>query len=187
MPSLVGSEMCIRDRGICYALEWPGGCRLQRGTASRHSYSKRIAALNDATTNLHFLANRWAFPVVDRAEYMETGPNTWGNNLSAPLALKTWDKCQKNGENNLKPPTPRSSFQWCFGGQDIDIDAEDEDLPPGWVKKQRKNGSVYYFHTMTAATTSSPPRERGESSPRTAATVAPPRPNGIRSLFRVRE
>lgn len=50
--------------------EWPGGCRLQRGNASRHSYSKRIAALNDATTNLRFLANRWAFPMVDRAEYM---------------------------------------------------------------------------------------------------------------------
>ena len=88
---------------------------------------------------------------------------------------------------NKQPSHPTFLFSIYFGGQDIEINAEDEDLPPGWVKMQRKNRSVYYFHTMTAATTSSPPRERGESSPRTAATAAPRRPNGIRSRFRVRE
>ena len=109
----------------------------------------------------------------------------WGQVISSASVEKVGPVPEKRKITN--PPTPRSSFQCFVGGQDIEIDAEDEDLPPGWVKKQRKNGSVYYFHTMTAATTSSPPRERGESSPRTAATVAPPRPNGIRSLFRVRE
>ncbi|CAN0504636.1 unnamed protein product, partial [Scytosiphon promiscuus] len=56
---------------------------------------------------------------------------------------------------------PRSSWQCVPGDQDIEIDAGDEDLPPGWVKKQRKSGSVYYFHTMTGSISVAPPNESG--------------------------
>ncbi|CAN0024019.1 unnamed protein product, partial [Ectocarpus sp. 12 AP-2014] len=35
--------------------------------------------------------------------------------------------------------------------QDVEIDASEEDLPVEWVKKQRPNGSIYYFNVMTGA------------------------------------
>ena len=67
------------------------------------------------------------------------------------------------------------------------MDATDEDLPPGWVKKQRKSGSVYYFHVMTGSTRVDAPHERDELGEGTRSVAAPRRQNGIRSLFRVRD
>eukprot|EP00904_Undaria_pinnatifida_P011278 jgi/Undpi1/7280/HiC_scaffold_22.g09753.m1 len=77
------------------------------------------------------------------------------------------------------PKSSRSSQQ------DIEIDATDEDLPSGWVKRQRQDGGVYYYHVMTGATRVTAPNERDEISESTSATAAPQPRNGVGRLFPV--
>ncbi|CAM9296241.1 unnamed protein product, partial [Hapterophycus canaliculatus] len=68
--------------------------------------------------------------------------------------------------------------------QDIEIDATDEDLPVEWVKKQRKNGTTYYFNHLTGATRNNSPNE--SSIVLAGAPVAPPRPPpAINRIFQV--
>eukprot|EP00904_Undaria_pinnatifida_P011275 jgi/Undpi1/7278/HiC_scaffold_22.g09751.m1 len=70
--------------------------------------------------------------------------------------------------------------------KDTEIDATDEDLPPGWVKRQRKSGSVYYYNVMTGSTRITTPHEAGEVVDGTRTITAPRPQNGICSLFPVR-
>ncbi|CAM9879744.1 unnamed protein product [Ectocarpus sp. 12 AP-2014] len=57
--------------------------------------------------------------------------------------------------------------------QDIELDSSQEDLPADWVKKQRANGSIYYFHPLTGKKRSTPPDGLGSAGggPQTSGTV----------------
>ncbi|CBJ30297.1 E3 ubiquitin-protein ligase, putative [Ectocarpus siliculosus] len=50
-----------------------------------------------------------------------------------------------------------------ISNQDIELDASEEDLPADWVKKQRANGSIYYFHPLTGKKQSTPPDALGSA------------------------
>ncbi|CAM9479217.1 unnamed protein product [Pylaiella littoralis] len=65
--------------------------------------------------------------------------------------------------------------------QHVEIDAADEDLPAGWVKRQRMNGSMYYCNTMTGEMRDDSPHEADAVA--TGAPVGRPR-RGINRLFR---
>ncbi|CAM9509105.1 unnamed protein product [Ectocarpus fasciculatus] len=43
--------------------------------------------------------------------------------------------------------------------QDIEIDTSNEDLPIGWVKRQRKDGTTYYYNPLTGDTRENSPNE----------------------------
>ncbi|CAM9357602.1 unnamed protein product [Ascophyllum nodosum] len=64
--------------------------------------------------------------------------------------------------------------------QDIEVDTSDEDLPVEWVKKQRRNGSFYYFNIMTGAVQERSPTDHGDAN---AATG--PRPSNLARIFRM--
>ncbi|CAB1105968.1 unnamed protein product [Ectocarpus sp. CCAP 1310/34] len=57
--------------------------------------------------------------------------------------------------------------------QDIELDSSEEDLPADWVKKQRANGSIYYFHPLTGKKQSTPPDALGSAGggPQASGTV----------------
>ncbi|CAM9783741.1 unnamed protein product [Ectocarpus sp. 6 AP-2014] len=42
---------------------------------------------------------------------------------------------------------------------DVEIDASNEDLPIGWVKRQRKNGTTYYYNPLTGDARENSPTE----------------------------
>ena len=105
---------------------------------------------------------------------------------SVPLSIEIVGPILTNRRHNPLP-APASlqiSSRWQ---EDIELDVADEDLPPGWVKKQCKSGLVNYYHTMTGSTSMSAPHEMESPSASTDAYVAPRRPKLIRSMFRVRE
>eukprot|EP00752_Nemacystus_decipiens_P002624 g2457.t1 len=54
-----------------------------------------------------------------------------------------------------------SSISGRSSDADIEIDASEEDLPQSWVKKQRPNGSVYYFNVLTGVSLARSPNDLG--------------------------
>ncbi|CAN0019989.1 unnamed protein product [Scytosiphon promiscuus] len=64
--------------------------------------------------------------------------------------------------------------------QDVEIDASDEDLPTEWAKRQRKDGSMYYFNHMTGATRDNSPNELS-----IGGLGAPPPPRPQRTISRI--
>ncbi|CAN0142378.1 unnamed protein product [Pylaiella littoralis] len=64
--------------------------------------------------------------------------------------------------------------------QHVEIDAADEDLPAGWVKRQRMNGSMYYCNTTTGEMRDDSPHEADAVA--TGAPVGGPRRETNRSF-----
>ena len=73
----------------------------------------------------------------------------------------------------------------CKYFKDIEIDASEEDLPVEWVKKQRSNGSVYYFNVMTGAKLARSPNDLGGDGA-DGGDPAPSRESVMSRIFRVR-
>ncbi|CAM9275351.1 unnamed protein product [Ectocarpus fasciculatus] len=69
----------------------------------------------------------------------------------------------------------RSSNQ----NQDVEIDASEEDLPVEWVKKQRPNGSIYYFNVMTGAKQTASPNHLDA----TGGAAPPPSNSALGRIF----
>lgn len=65
--------------------------------------------------------------------------------------------------------------------QDVEIDASGEDLPAGWVKKQRVNGSIYYLNVTDGTRQSVSPHELA----RTHEVAPPPRSHALNRIFQV--
>ncbi|CAM9891659.1 unnamed protein product [Scytosiphon promiscuus] len=66
-----------------------------------------------------------------------------------------------------------SSLSSRTSNQDVEIDATDEDLPSEWVKKQKPNGSIYYFHVLDGIRQTTPPHGL-EGASRTVPHPQPP-------------
>ncbi|CAM9385471.1 unnamed protein product [Scytosiphon promiscuus] len=96
------------------------------------------------------------------------------------------DKKMRNFKKSVaKPATIVSRRFSSFSSrgstsQDIEIDASDEDLPIEWAKRQRKDGSMYYFNHMTGATRDNSPNELSIGGP-----GAPPPPRPQRTISRM--
>lgn len=86
------------------------------------------------------------------------------------------------------PPTWRHQLSLCgvvTDKQDVVVNASGEDLPAEWVKKQRKDGSSFYYcNTMTGAVQDNSPKE-GAADATMATSATRPR-RGIARMFQVR-
>ncbi|CAM9891591.1 unnamed protein product [Scytosiphon promiscuus] len=63
--------------------------------------------------------------------------------------------------------------------QDVDVDASEEDLPAGWVKKQRANGSIYYLNTTNGSRQNESPHIHGGAH----GIALPSHGNAIHRIF----
>ncbi|CBJ30298.1 similar to neural precursor cell expressed, developmentally down-regulated 4-like [Ectocarpus siliculosus] len=63
--------------------------------------------------------------------------------------------------------------------QDVEIDASEEDLPVEWVKKQRPNGSIYYFNVMTGAKQTASPNHLDNAG----GSAPPPSNSALGRIF----
>lgn len=142
------------------------------------SVVKNRAALDDDATNLSSTANR------TRLLFGEGDHNLRKTRYRSCLALI---KCNQYQFKITTLPCLPVSFQCFHKGEDVEIDATDEDLPPNWVKLQRQNGSVYYSNMNTGSTRFNAPRERNALSESTRATASPRRQKELGNLFQVRE
>lgn len=79
-------------------------------------------------------------------------------------------------------------FLRVFSMQDTEIDASEEDLPANWVKKQRKNGTVYYHNVLTDTVRDMSPNEFAGQPPGPAATATEVASHGggVGRFFQVR-
>ncbi|CAN0411795.1 unnamed protein product [Ascophyllum nodosum] len=78
-----------------------------------------------------------------------------------------------------------SSSSSKSSNQDIEVDALDEDLPVEWVKKERQNGSFYYFNIMTGAVQDRSPNNGIDANAAAEASAVPSRPHRLARIFQM--
>lgn len=67
--------------------------------------------------------------------------------------------------------------------KDLELDASEEDLPVEWVKKQRPNGSIYYFNVLTGAKLARSPNDLDAAD---GGDPPPSRGSALSRVFQVR-